>query len=205
MTINRKIFFDGIRQGPFPGKLTADQVKGTTAILDEWDRRALTDLRCLAYMLGTVKWETDHTMQPIREKGSAAYLKRMYDPLGDRPSLAKRNGNTTPGDGAKYCGRGFVQLTWKNNYATMTKLLKAAGFDVDLVSNPDLAMRSDVAAFILFDGMFRGSFTGKRLGDYFNATKTDWINARRIINGTDRAAEIAAISKQFYVDLAAAS
>ncbi len=205
MAFDRKAFFDGIRQGPFPGKLTADQVKGTTAILDEWDRRGLTDLRWLADMLGTVKWETDHTMQPIREAGGPAYLKKMYDPLGSRPALAKRNGNTSPGDGVKYCGRGFVQLTWKNNYATMTYLLHEDGIDVDLVANPDLAMRPDVAAFILFEGMIRGSFTGRKLYDYFNDSKTDWINARKIINGTDRAAEIAAISKQFYADLQGAA
>lgn len=201
--IDRKSFFAGIRQGPFPGRLTSGQVSGTSAILDEWERRRLTDLRWLADMLGTAKWETDHTMQPIREAGGAAYLKRNYDPLGGRPTLAKRNGNTAPGDGVKYCGRGYVQLTWKNNYATMTRLLNAAGVDVNLVTNPDLAMRPDVAAFILFEGMIRGSFTGKKLSDYFNASKTDWINARRIINGTDRAAEIAAISKQFYADLIA--
>ncbi len=204
-SIDRKRFFDGIRQGPFPGKLSAGQVAGTSAILDEWERRKLTDLRWLADMLGTAKWETDHTMQPIIEKGGAAYFKRMYDPTGSRPALAKRNGNTTPGDGARYRGRGYVQLTWKNNYAKMTKLLRAAGINVDLVANPDLAMRPDVAAFILFEGMIDGVFTGKKLSDYFNASKTDWIGARRIINGTDRAAEIATISKQFYADLIAAA
>ncbi len=205
MTIDRKKFFDGIRQGPFPGKLSAGQVQGCTTIIDEWERRKLTDLRWLAYMLGTVKWETDHTMQPIREAGGPAYLKKMYDPLGARPALARRNGNTGPGDGVKYCGRGYVQLTWRANYRRMGELLK-----LPLEDNPDLALQPDVAAKILFEGMlraesFRGDFTGKSLEDYFNDTKTDWINARRIINGTDRAAEIAAISKQFYADLQGAA
>lgn len=205
MAIDRKAFFAGIRQGPFPGKLTAGQVKGTSAILDEWERRRLTDYRWLAYMLGTAKWETDHTMQPIVEKGGPAYLKRMYDPGGDRSALAKRNGNTLAGDGARYCGRGYVQLTWKNNYAAMTRLLKAAGVAVDIVANPELATRPDVAAFILFEGMIRGTFTGKKLSNYFSATAADWINARRIINGTDKAAQIAEIAKMFYADLAAST
>lgn len=203
--LDRKTFFSGIRHGPFPGKLNTGQVKGITAILDEWERRKLTDLRWLADMLGTSKWETAHTMQPNQEGGGRAYLMRMYDPTGSRPALAKRNGNTTKGDGFLYSGKGFVQLTWKNNYATMTKRLRAAGYDVDLVKNPELAMRLDIASFILFDGMIYGIFTGKKLSDYFNETKTDWMNARRIINGTDRAAEIAAISKQFYADLLSAS
>lgn len=203
--IDRKKFFDGVRQQPFSGKLTKAQVMGMNAILDEWERRKLTDTRWLAYMLGTVKWETDHTMQPIKEKGGNAYYTRMYDPLGERPALAKRNGNTTPGDGPKYCGRGFVQLTWKNNYQAMTNLINSVGVDnVNLVTNPDCAMHLNLSSFILFEGMIRGSFTGKKLSDYFNNTSTDWINARRIINGTDRAAEIAGISKQFYADLLAA-
>lgn len=205
MAINRKRFFDGVRQGPFPGKLTAKQVQGIGAVLDEWERRKLTDLRWLADMLATDKLETAHTMQPISEMGGNAYFTRMYDPLGQRPGLAKRNGNTTPGDGIKYRGRGLVQLTWKNNYATMTKALCAAGFDVDLVANPDLAMRPDIAAFIMFEGMIRGLFTGKKLADYFSKSTSDWINARRIINGTDRAAEIASIAKEFYADLVLAS
>jgi putative chitinase len=205
MAIDRKIFFNGIRQQPFDGKLTSGQVSGTSAILDEWERRKLTDLRWLADMLATAKWETDHTMQPIRERGGVAYLTKNYDPLGARPALAKRNGNTTPGDGVKYCGRGYVQLTWKGNYMTMTRLLKAAGINVDLVTEPDLAMRPDVAAFILFEGMTRGTFTGKKLSDYFNKDKTDWLNARRIINGTDKAAQIADIAKSFYADLVLAT
>ena len=184
--IDRKKFFDGIRHGPFDGKLSAKNVSGTNVILDEWERRGLTDLRWLAYMLATTKWETDHTMQPIIEGGSQKYLRsKKYWP---------------------WIGRGFVQLTWKNNYVKMTDLMRKENFTVkgvhpDLVAHPDLAMDPQVAAFVMFEGMIRGSFTGKKLGDYFNATTTDPKNARRIINGTDRAAEIASIYKQFYADL----
>jgi len=178
--IDRKKFFDGVRQQPFYGKLTKGQVQGMSAILDEWERRKLTDLRWLAYMLGTVKWETDHTMQPIQEGGGIKYLKsKKYYP---------------------WYGRGYVQLTWEKNYQRFQiRVLKL--FDKDIIADPDLAMEPDVAAFIMFEGMIRGEFTGKKLSDYFNDTKTDWLNARRIINGTDRMAEIAAISKQFYADL----
>lgn len=181
--INRKVFFAGIRQGPFPGKLTTGQVSGTDAILDEWGRRGLTDLRWLAYMLATTKWETDHTMQPIIEGGSQKYLRsKKYWP---------------------WIGRGYVQLTWKRNYEKFRdRVLKL--FGADIITKPDDAMRPDVAAFIMFEGMIRGEFTGKKLGDYFTASKTDWVGARRIINGTDRAAEIASIAKQFYADLTAA-
>lgn len=204
-TIDRKKFFDGVRNKPFTGRLTKGQVDGMSSLLDEWELRKLTDLRMLAYILATTKLETDHSMQPIKEKGGASYYRKMYDIEGNRPSLARKNGNVNPGDGARYCGRGYVQLTWRNNYRRMGELLH-----VPLESNPDLAMRPDVAAAILFEGMlraesFRGDFTGKALEDYFTAGKTDWIGARKIINGTDRALEIAEIAKQFFTDLVIAA
>lgn len=188
--IDRKVFFDGIRQQPFDGKLNAGQVSGITAILDEWERRKRTDLRHLAYELATTKWETAHTMQPIAERGSRAYLQgKKYWP---------------------WIGRGYVQLTWQRNYQTMTDLMRTAKFQsragsIDLVANMELALEPDIAAFVLFEGMERGSFTGKKLSDYFNNQKTDWLNARRIINGTDCAADIATIAKQFYTDLTLAA
>lgn len=182
--INRKKFFDGIRSGPFPGKLTASQVQGINYILDEWERRGLSDLRHLAYMLATFKWETSHTMQPISESGGRTYLRsKRYYP---------------------WYGRGYVQLTWKRNYEAFRDAVLRL-FNVDIVENPDNAMIPKVAAYIAFEGMYKGTFTGKKLSDYFNAKITDWINARRIINGTDRASEIAAIAKQFYADLVSAS
>lgn len=183
--IDRKVFFAGIRQQPFDGKLTAGQVNGISAILDEWERRKLVDLRWLADMLATAKWETAHTMQPITEMGGQRYLRsKKYWP---------------------WVGRGYVQLTWDYNYKAMNALLREAGFKQDIVANPELALEPDVAAFVMFEGMIRGTFTRKKLSDYFNDTKTDWLNARRIINGTDKAAEIAAIAKAFYTDLTVAN
>lgn len=205
MPIDRNKFFAGIRQQPFDGKLSTGQVSGTVAILDEWDRRRLTDPRWLAYMLATTKWETDHTMQPIQEAGGTAYLTRNYDVKGANPARARKNGNIVPGDGVRYSGKGFVQLTWKNNYEKMTALLRKAGLPVDLVARPDLAMRLDVASFVMFEGMIGGVFTGRKLADFFNAKTTDWLNGRRIINGVDKAAEIAGIAKMFYADIMAAA
>ncbi len=180
--LDRKKFFDGIRHGPFDGKLTAKQVKNIDAILNEWERRKLTDLRELAYMLATVKWETAHTMEPNVEGGSEAYLRsKRYYP---------------------WIGRGYVQLTWKRNYVKFrARVLKK--FKVDIVENPNNALLQPVAAYIMFEGMYGGAFTGKRLWDYFNPNVTDWVGARKIINGTDKAREIAAIAKLFYADLVA--
>ena len=73
----------------------------------------------------------------------------------------------------------------------------AAVCGVDLVGDPDRALDLDVAVKILFEGMLRGLFTGKKLDDFFHADLTDWVGARRIINGTDQAHTIAVFAQQF--------
>lgn len=181
--INRKSFFDCIRDSFFHGKLAQPQVEGIDMILNEWDKRQLTDLRWLAYMLATVYHETSKTMQPIEEGGRGA---------------GHKYGEPDPVTGKKYYGRGFVQLTWNYNYKIMEKLLK-----VPLYNSPELALNHDIATRILFEGMLKaeskkGDFTGVSLEDFFNTTKQDWVNARKIINGLDRADLIAGYAKRFF-------
>jgi predicted chitinase len=140
-------------------------------------------------MLATLKHETASTFHPITEYGSASYFNK-YDPVladtATRRATAKANGNTAKGDGYKYRGRGFVQITWKNNYK---KLGDALGYD--LVNNPDQALDSVVAYKVMSYGMRKGIFTGKKLSDYISETTADYTNARKIINGLDKADTIA--------------
>jgi len=129
----------------------------------------------VAYVLATVDWETGHTFKPVRE----AFWK----------SEAWRKENL--GRYYPYYGRGFVQLTWKDNYRKYSEVLGD-----DLVNNPDLAMEPKNAVFILVHGFKTGAFTGKKIINYINAAGTDFHNARRCINGVDRAEEIAAIAQK---------
>jgi len=177
--INRTFFFDQARKTLFDGKLRQSQIDGLTAILDGWEKGyAKKDDRWLAYMLATAHHETDRTMQPIREYGRGK--KRPY-------------GAVDPQTGQSYYGRGFVQLTWRDNYAKMTKLCGG-----DLVKDADLALRPDYASIIMFEGMIRGSFTGRKLESYFSPNAEDWVKARAIINGSDKANAIAAYGKAYY-------
>ena len=195
--MNKEAFFAEVRKGILGFTLSPDEVSGCEAIMDAM--AGLPRSWC-AYALATAYHETAHTMQPISEFGGPAYFTRMYDITGQRPTLARKMGNTEPGDGPKYRGRGYVQLTWKVNYAKAgTKL------SVDLVAHPEMAMRPDIAAKIMRDGMVEGWFTGKRLGDYLQgpfATLVQYQGARRIINGTDKAALIAGYAMQFESALA---
>lgn len=191
--IDRKHFFDTTRQSLFGGKLNSSQVNGMSAILDEWDTgKWQDDFRKLAYMFATAYHETAFTMQPIVERGNRAYFNK-YEPS---TKIGKTLGNDKPGDGYLYRGRGFVQLTGRRNYS-----LAGDRIDVDLENNPDLACDTDNAVKIMFYGMFEGWFTGRKLSDYFNASKSDYLAARKIINGLDRAALIANHARLFYKSL----
>ena len=128
-------------------------------------------LRQAAYMLATAKHETANTFAPIEEYGKGKGL-----PYGNRNSKT----------GHAYYGRGYVQLTWVKNYQTMGTVL-----GLPLYTQPDLALRCDVAYKIMSYGMTHGTFTGVALRRYINEGKTDYQNARKIINGTDKADLIA--------------
>lgn len=135
----------------------------------------------IAYVLATTQWETAQTFQPVRE---AFWLSEDW---------RKANLSYYP-----YYGRGYVQLTWQNNYAKYAQLL-----GVDLVGDPDLALEADNALFVLVHGFKTGTFTGRSITDYINRNQTDFVNARRCINGTDRATEIAAIAQTYLTTLSA--
>jgi predicted chitinase len=184
--IDRETFFDYVRKSLFPQGMTQGQVDGFNAILAGWEKRYPDgDLRWLAYELATTQWETAHTMQPIEEYGKGS---------------GKKYGVPDPETGETYYGRGYVQLTWKDNYA---KMCEPTG--CDLVNEPSKALDPETAAIILFHGMEQGSFTGKKNSDYFNEAKTDWVNARQIINGNDHDDEIANLAKQYFCAVQEAS
>lgn len=194
----RTKFFDSVRPSLFKGSLSQGVVEGIETILAECSARDVLDAGQVGYVLATAFHETAFTMQPIKEFGSAAYFKRMYDKHGTRPAVAKRLGNTVAGDGAKFFGRGYVQITGRRNYADWSKRL-----GVDLLKEPDLALVPAHAARILVEGSKLGTFTSKKLVDYIAGEKRDFYNARRIINGKDKAAAIAAYAEKFAVALAA--
>lgn len=174
--LDRKLFFDTVRP-LFGGRMTGAQVLGMNRILDHAAMLALSDVRHLAYMLATAFWETGRKMVPVEELGRGAG--HAYGATG-------------------FWGRGLPQLTGEANYAKL-----GAHMGLDLVGHPERLLEWDVSLVALFDGMTLGMFTGRRLADFFNSTTDDPVRARAIVNGSDRAAEIAAAHSVFLAGLEA--
>ncbi len=174
MMFDRSVFFNRVRSSLFKGSLSQSQVDGMNYMLDVYERDYnWPDLRWIAYAFATAYHETAFTMQPIKEYGSQSYLQgKPYFP---------------------YYGRGYVQLTWEENYRKMgTKL----GVNM-LGNNMDRALEPAIAAEVMYAGMRDGDFTGRKLITYFSADINDPVGARRIINGTDRAQTIAGYHEKF--------
>ena len=113
--------------------------------------------------LATISVETNG-FQPISEWGGPQYFTEMYEGRSDL-------GNTQPGDGARYHGRGFVQITGRANYRHYGQKL-----GVDLEGNPDLALDPDVASRVLVQYFWERSVDERAL-------EGDWKGVRRAVNG----------------------
>lgn len=182
--IDRDIFFDMVR--PLFGKLNQEQVDAMGWYLDNFPE-AIT-IPQIAYALATAFHETAQTMEPITEYGNEAYFDK-YEP---GTSIGNSLGNTEPGDGAKYKGRGYVMITGRANYTKAQEEL-----DVPLVDEPTLACEREIARQIMRRGCFEGWFTSKKITDYISGSTKDYYNARRVINGTDCAEQIADYAEEF--------
>jgi predicted chitinase len=180
--MQRSLFYAAVRRrdaGLFGTSLSQPQVDRLEAILTRLDAKRI-ELPQAAYILATGYHESDR-FRTMEEYASGA----AYEGRADL-------GNTQSGDGRRFKGRGFVQITGRRNYTDWAKRL-----GIDLVGNPALAARLDHATTILIDGMMLGTFTGKKLPDYVAGVKKDYVNARRVVNGTDRSGLIAGYAKSF--------
>lgn len=179
---DREIYFDTVRESMFGGAMDQGQVNGQNALLTVWEHfPASDDMRWFAYMLATTFHETAATMLPIEEYGK-----------GEGHDYGETDAET----GQAYYGRGFVQLTWRENYHRATvQLGLEAGNDIEW--HADRALNPIIAARVMFAGMSKGWFTGKCLDDYFNAIDDDAVGARKIINPDDKGPLIAGYHDAF--------
>ncbi len=191
MNFNRDKFFEQFR--PYykdvagKSRLSAPVVANVSFLLDKFETTSQwKTVEQIAYAFATIMHETAFTFAPITEYGSKSYFNK-YD---GRDSL----GNNQPGDGYKYRGRGYVQLTGRKNYTKYS-----------IADAPEKALDPEKAFYIMTDGMFKGTYTGKKLTDYVNNSRADFTNARRVINGLDKASTIAKYARSFVSILKASS
>lgn len=180
--VDKASFFDKIKSNGLFKTLTQLQVDSIDAICNEIEAQQVTDARQQAYIFATAYWEAHNPrkpelrLTPMKEFGGETYLKsKKYYP---------------------YFGRGFSQLTWDYNYKK-----EGLRLSLPLLEQPDLMLNLPTAANSHVYCMKNGIYTGKKLIDYINADTCDFLNARRIINGKDKAAEIASIAQKFLAAL----
>ncbi|MDX3926731.1 MAG: hypothetical protein QHC90_13130 [Shinella sp.] len=183
--MNRAAFFASVRSrtsGVFGTSLSSPQVQGCEAILDEAERRGTPPFH-LAAILAQAYHETGGQMQPVKETvyasskdrnpSDATVIKRLDTAFakGQLPWVK------TPYWRSGYFGRGLIQLTHKVNYDKMGVTKESA-----------LDLKTSVR--VMFDGMERGSFTGKKLSDYDYLVTTNppvpgfkYYASRAIVNG----------------------
>ena len=201
-TYNRTIFYDIVRQELFPSGMSQSQVDGMNALLDYIDQLQWYPTEDAnqyfnywnAYDFATTYHETAYTMQPIEEYGKGA---------------GKSYGVPDSETGQTYYGRGFVQMTWKTNYQRSDSEIATNNLisPETLATLPDgranqtwhaeQALQLEIASCNLMIGCWKGWWTGKKLWDYLRNDRKDYYNARRIVNGTDKANTIKGYAEKF--------
>lgn len=163
------------------GSLTENSTKDDviSAIKAECKAQGIGLNSQIAYVLATTEWESAQTFKPVKE---AFWLSEDWrrDNLRYYP----------------YYGRGYVQITWDYNYKKFSSIL-----GIDLLSNPELALNPNIALFILVHGFKTGAFTGRKITDYITQHSVDFFNARRCINGLDKASQISALASKYLARL----
>lgn len=198
--MNRAAFFDALRAGPlFGGKLTQGQVENIDQILDAFAAVGDGRPQTLAYALATVYGEVGRAMAPVREgfashdaeaRRRVAALARKRGPA----SAPARYGKPVPPYGHVYYGRGYVQLTWADNYKR-----SSADAGLDLLADPDRALDPVIAARLLILGLIDGRWNGRAKGiaHYLSDRSEDLEGARRTVNITDRWQDFAGFYRAF--------
>lgn len=191
-------FFASVRKSLFGGAMQQSAVDAIGALEVAWIDSQAKSLDQFAYVLATVFNECSAPMKPIEENLNYS-AERAHQVWPNKfPTVAAAgsyahnpeklanhvyagiigNGNEASGDGWRFKGRGFSQLTGRSNYANFGQML-----GLDLIGHPEMLLDPKIGAKVLITGMIDGLFTGKKLSDYFTTTKQDAVHARAIVNG----------------------
>ncbi|MEM1397082.1 MAG: glycoside hydrolase family 19 protein [Pseudomonadota bacterium] len=206
-------FYESIQESYSVYEREGRHFAGTDAIIGYWnDDPRLIDKRWLAYILATSYHETATRMAPVREtlatsdERAVSILRNDYGKHPHRYANPYWEPNRETGH--SYFGRGYVQITHDFNYKTADEQLGVGSRSESYFWNPHLALAPDESVLITYDGMVYGWFTNGRhcLLRHFRPNKRgDWHDARRIINGTNKADDIAEHASKFLIAIDAAT
>ena len=230
-SLDRAVFFDRLREGPLRHRTPA-QVAGTEAILDacaglpiSWVAYACATAwhETGGNMKPNVESLNYSVSGLLNTFGRHRISRSDAERLGRKPgepalSLARQRaianilyggewgranlGNTMPDDGWTYRGRGMAHDTGRRNYR-----LSGEAVGIDLLTDPDALLDTATAARVMVTGMKTGRYTSHAFHTHLpqgEATAAQFGQARRIINGTDKAAQIAGHALLFQNALKAA-
>lgn len=196
--MDKKIFYDNVR--PALGALTMANVQGFELFLDhaiKMGSHIPIHLDSLAYILATVWWETGKTMQPVRE---AFWVSHTFE---GAEAWRRKHLRYYP-----FYGRSYPQFTWEVNYKkasdTWNNTYRGNDAEMDFVKDPDAIMDPTYGVPLTFSAMEEGWFTGRSLEDYLDhidesdsADFKEFRASRRVVNGQDRASNIANLALIF--------
>jgi len=175
MNINKPYFYKKLRESRLFNNLSQEQVEGIEGIFEAWEKYGDGFLNTLAYAFATAYHETGANMVPVREGFAKS------DVVARMRTKNRAYGKPDGVYGHVYYGRGIVQLTWLENYKRTGQIL-----GLDLVKDPDLAMKPEVSARILIEGLIDGRWNAKGHGIQFYLRNNDLKNARRTVNVLDK-------------------
>lgn len=135
-----------------------------------------------AYIMATVQHETAEAYYPVAEAYYVRDDRSRERYLKSQPYYP-------------FYGRGLVQLTWDFNYQKYSDIL-----GTDLMADEqcrDKLLEPGISLFVLVHGMLTGTYTGRRLSDFIDRRGADFVAARRVVNGTDKAELIAGYAEQW--------
>lgn len=190
--IDKASFFTKIKANGLFKTLNQNQVDSFNALFDECEKQGVTDIRQIAYIFATVYHEVNKTMMPIEEYGKGK--NRTYG------HKVKYSGKPYVEPDKIYYGRGHTQNTWYEIYEKLTKV-NPNGWD--FLNKPELLLQLQPSIWATVYAMRTGLYTGKKLSWYIGGSECDFMNARRIINGTDKAEMIMGYANKFLAALQA--
>lgn len=184
------VFVASVRRPLFGGKMSESQISGCERLVNAWERWGYDLDTGLAYILATSWWETGQRMQPVRET-FATSNQQAIERLEKAFKAGKLKWVKTPYWREGWFGRGDVQLTHESNYAGPIRDAVWAEFGIDIHQDPNALLDPEISAYVLIEGAtkavtVKADFTKFALEDFVNESKTDYVNARKVINPADK-------------------